>query len=204
VTSAAALGLPVGVRAPEFDLPGVNGGRRSLAALRISGQPILLLFVEDPSSACSPLLAEVAHLQAEPCCELTIVVIGPGSTLQSERLAEHGVRNVLIDEAATVSLAFGCQQTPSGVFIGVDGRIAHTAVHGAEAVRRLLHEACALVDDAGDLAEVMIGRAALSSPPSTLLWLDGSTSLDAEAEEAAVVRRFRLARARPPGQDDDR
>jgi hypothetical protein len=50
----------------------------------------------------------------------------------------------------------------------------------------------------------MIGRAALSSPPSTLLWLDGSTSLDAEAEEAAVVRRFRLARARLPGQDDDR
>jgi hypothetical protein len=204
VTAAAAPRLPVGARAPEFDLPGVNGGRRSLAALRISGQPILLLFVEDPFSAFSPLLAEVAHLQAEPCCTVTIVVIGPGSTLWSERVAAQGVRNVLVDEAAKVGLAFGCQRTPSGVCVGVDGRIARAAVHGAEAVLRLLHETGALVDDAGELAEVTKGRAAPSGPRSAVLWLDGSTSLDADAEEAAMVRRFRLEGPCPSGQDDNR
>jgi hypothetical protein len=154
------------------------------------GQPILLVFVDDPSVPYSPVLAEVARLQADPACDVTILVVGSGEvTVDRQRLGAHGLRNVAIDHTGQVRRAYDCMETPSAVLIGVDGRIARDAVHGARAVRRFLDDA----RDPGQRADAgaVVHGSEDGAPREAATWLDVSAGLTADAEETETLRRYR-------------
>jgi hypothetical protein len=179
--------------APAFDLRGVNGGRRTLAVLRMMGQPILLVFVDDPSVPYSPLLAEVARLQADPACDVTILLVGSGEVrVDRQRLSAHGVRNVAMDHEGRVRRAYDCMETPSAVLIGVDGRIARDVVHGARAVRQLLDDA----RDPGRRAGAVVHGSEDVASREVVTWLDVSAGLTADAEETETLQRYRTRPAR--------
>ncbi|HEY0411252.1 MAG TPA: hypothetical protein VGE42_13405, partial [Candidatus Dormibacteraeota bacterium] len=154
--------------------------------------PILLVFVDDPSVPYSPVLAEVARLQADPACEVTILVIGSGEvTVDRRRLSAHGLRNVAMDHTGQVRRAYDCREMPSAVLIGVDGRIARDVVHGARAVRRFLDDAC----DPGQRAGAVVHGSEDGAPREVVTWLDVPTGLTADARENETLRRYRT---RPP------
>src|SRR5262245_16542025 len=56
---AAHVGFPLGAPAPNFQLPGLDGGALSLETLRTAHQPVMLIFSDPNCGPCMALLPEV-------------------------------------------------------------------------------------------------------------------------------------------------
>src|SRR5438094_8253540 len=56
-------GLPLGSPAPEFELPDLSGGRRSLAQLR--GRRVLLIFFNPRCGFCTQMAPDLAALPTD-------------------------------------------------------------------------------------------------------------------------------------------
>lgn len=134
----SGAGLPVGARAPEFDLPGLHGETLTLAALRSAGQPVLLLFTAPGCGPCESLMPEVGSWQKDHAGAVTIGIISAGQADAVGAIAaEHGLRNVLRQESHEVAESYHYLGTPSAVVVGPDGRIATPLVAGPEPIRSL-------------------------------------------------------------------
>ncbi len=115
--------LGVGVRAPDFSLPGVNGGTVSLAAYR--GTPVILTFGASYCHPCHeefPLLAKAARQHPE------VHVVGvdpedlPGDMRQT--LRETGATWAMGDDRqGTVAARYGVTTLPVTFFVAPDGTI---------------------------------------------------------------------------------
>lgn len=133
-----AAGLLVGSEAPEFALAGLHGETLTLAALRSAGKPVLLLFTAPGCGPCESLMPEVAQWQQDHARALSIALISAGPTEAVAAVArEHGLRNVLRQDAWEVAESYRYQGTPSAVVVGPDGRIATPLVAGPDAIRSL-------------------------------------------------------------------
>jgi methylamine dehydrogenase accessory protein MauD len=131
----AGAGLPVGLPAPKFELPGLDGVPVTLDQLRAPGRPVLLLFTDPNCGPCNALLPEVRDWQRD----LTVAVISRGGAGANRAKAqEHGVARVLLQDDREVANAYACPATPTAVLVDADGRIARPAAPGAEAIRALL------------------------------------------------------------------
>ena len=132
-------GLPVGTVAPEFSLVGLHGETMTLAALRSAGRPVLLVFSDPGCGPCTALAPDLARWQAEHADRLRIAVVASGS-LDAIRAsaAEHGVSDVLIQQAHEVADAYRYQGTPGAVLIDVAGRIASPLASGGPAIASLV------------------------------------------------------------------
>jgi peroxiredoxin len=138
-TVAPAPGLPVGSPAPDFSLPGLYGETLTLGALRATGQPTLLLFVDPDCGPCSALLPEVGRWQREQAGRFSLAVVSRGTAEANlHKAAEHGISRVLLQRDGEVAEQYLATATPSAVVVQPDGRIGSQLDAGADAIRTLV------------------------------------------------------------------
>ena len=149
----AGGGIPFGSRAPDFELPGLDGSQRSLQGLLRAGRPLLLVFADPDCGPCIALAPELAGWQREYAGELMIAVIERGGDRATGALADpHGRRNVLLQRHSEVADRYRVDGTPTALLIGADGTVASEAAPGPPAIRALVARSLA-DDDPGAAAE---------------------------------------------------
>ncbi len=132
-------GLPERSVAPPFELPDLDGRRRSLDELLTSGRPLALAFSDPDCSACEPLVARLAELRAQRVDMLEVALITSGSAAENRaRLNGYSFGPVLLQREHEVADAYHAHGVPSAVIVGSDGRIASPVVMGDRAVEELL------------------------------------------------------------------
>jgi thiol-disulfide isomerase/thioredoxin/uncharacterized membrane protein YphA (DoxX/SURF4 family) len=136
------LGLAPGTQAPTFWLPIGDGNRVALGDLLEPGHPVVLLFTSPTCEPCSVLMPEVARWQRELAGEVTIALLSDGDpeAIRVEA-AEHGLVNVLVDEAGTAYLTYEVNGTPSAVLVSADGTIASWLAAGGDWIETLIQQA---------------------------------------------------------------
>lgn len=131
-------GLPVGADAPEFELPALEGGTVTLAALRARGKPVLLVFGDVHCGPCVALAPEIARWQREHAAALTIGVIERGHDLAAREPDALDRADVLLQTSDDVSRLYGAEGTPIAVLVDPRGKIASDLAPGVEEIRRLV------------------------------------------------------------------
>jgi peroxiredoxin len=135
----AMTGLPVGTKAPDFDLPGIDDTRTSLATLLKAGRPVVLIFVHRRCEPCHLLFQELPAWQEELGRSLTIVPIGSGDVqLNAEWAREHRIDRLLVQHRTDVSSRYQVRGTPSAVLVDPAGRIAAPLAQSVAAIADLL------------------------------------------------------------------
>jgi thiol-disulfide isomerase/thioredoxin/uncharacterized membrane protein YphA (DoxX/SURF4 family) len=134
-----AQGLPVGTRAPSFDLASVGGGKRSLGSLLADSRPAMLVFADPGCGPCQALFPDLSAWQRRHANRLTIAIISRGDVGRNQAKAdEHRVLNVLIQDDYEVATAYKAAGTPSAVLVAADGTVASAVAPGLVAVRQLM------------------------------------------------------------------
>jgi thiol-disulfide isomerase/thioredoxin len=131
-------GLPLGSRAPDFELAALDGPPISLGGLLQPGRPVLLVFTDAGCGPCIALAPEIAKWQREHAGDLTIAVIENGDSRRETAPDEHGRRNMLLQSDGEVSNAYRAEGTPSAILVGADGRVASGVAAGGPAIEALL------------------------------------------------------------------
>lgn len=147
-------GLPPGSPAPDFDLPGLNGERKTLADFR--GQSLLLIFFNPGCGFCREMVPRLAALERSRKSEgehspVTLaatnghplpLIITRGDMEQNRQFfAEHPVEHpVLVQQKTEVSDAYAAKGTPGGYLIDAEGKIASELALGAERLLELANE----------------------------------------------------------------
>jgi thiol-disulfide isomerase/thioredoxin len=127
--------LVVGAAAPPFELSTAAGTMRSLAQLRSTGEPVMLVFTEPGCPACKDFLPVMRGWERRYASRLRIAVIttagGDGSHLD-------GVRTALFQRNREISDAYGISAIPAAVLVRADGTIGSSVMLGGEAIATLL------------------------------------------------------------------
>ena len=132
-------GLPVGVPAPGFELPELGGGTLSLASLRASGKPALLIFTDPECGPCAELMPDVGRWQREYARHLEIALISRGDPEANRAQAdEYGLSDVGLQDDWEVSEAYGVWGTPSATFVDTDGAIGGAVATGSDEISGLV------------------------------------------------------------------
>jgi peroxiredoxin len=117
-------GLPVGTRAPGFELPNATGGVQSLDSLLARGKPVMLTFMAVGCGPCGKVRPEIARLRASVSDRLTFAVVYDGTADKIRELwADFGVDDVLLDDDDQVLRAYKLRKTPVSLLIDPDGTI---------------------------------------------------------------------------------
>jgi peroxiredoxin len=138
---APPTGLPVGAAAPAFDLPDLNGERRSLADFL--GKKLLLVFFNPRCGFCAQMAPHLAALPVDGRDGLPILlVVTTGEAEENRKLVEeHGIRcPVLLQEGMEIAAQYQAHGTPMGCLIDEHGQIASELAAGAPALLALLNE----------------------------------------------------------------
>jgi peroxiredoxin/uncharacterized membrane protein YphA (DoxX/SURF4 family) len=135
-----AKGLPVGMEAPVFTLPDLDGNRVALGTL-VGRGALLLYFTEPWCSACNAALSEIAKWQREYRGRLELVPIARGDVSTNRtKAATHGLSGVLLQRDRETTDLYLASVTPSAVLV-VDGLIASPLAEGIDAIRELVMRA---------------------------------------------------------------
>ena len=139
-----ARGLAIGIPAPEFTLPALDGTATSLRDLLSAGRPVVLAFADPRCGPCTELLPELGRWRGEHATRMSLVLISTG-TVQANRAtaARYGSGLVLLQQDREVSQAYAVNGTPALVAVGADGRISSHMAAGAPAIRALLADLAA-------------------------------------------------------------
>jgi peroxiredoxin/uncharacterized membrane protein YphA (DoxX/SURF4 family) len=125
------------VPAPSFTLPNLDGDLVSLDALRAPGRPVLLVFSDPTCGACNLLLPSLAAWQADG--RLTVALVSRGDPdANRDKVAAHGLRNVLLQEDRETALAYESDVTPSAIVILPNGTVHSHLARGSEAIKALV------------------------------------------------------------------
>lgn len=139
------VGLPLGSGAPTFTLPGLNGERLTLEALRAVGKPVVLVFSDPGCGPCTGLLPELGRWQRDYASNVTVALISRGSLeVNRSRAREYGITTTLLQQDGEVAAAYQAHGTPAAVVVRPDGTIGSAVAAGAEAVRALVARAVGL------------------------------------------------------------
>ena len=139
--AGVAQGLPVGVPAPAFELPDLNGSRLSLGQLR--GRPVLLIFFNPGCGFCTRMAPELAALPVDGgnSRPLPVVVTTGDAEANRKLVEEHGIRcPVLLQKQYELFSAYQVSGTPSGYLIDAAGKIASELPVGAPSLLALAGE----------------------------------------------------------------
>jgi peroxiredoxin len=135
---APPKGLPLGVRAPAFELPDLRGRRVSLERFR--GERVLLIFFSPTCSFCKQLAPSLSTLAPDgPDGRPIPLVITTGNPEANRAIvAENGIRcPVLLQQETEVSSRYAALGTPAGYLIDESGAIASGMAVGAMHVMAL-------------------------------------------------------------------
>jgi len=139
--------LPLGVPAPVFELPDLNGVRRTLSEWR--GQRILLVFMDPNCVFSRRLVPSLVALLNDPVTgrpEPLIVTTGDIAANRS-LFDEAGFTNpVLVQDATEVAGAYKVDGTPMAYLINADGTTAAEIAVGIQSILLLAGEIAAVSD----------------------------------------------------------
>lgn len=142
---ADTAGLSLGSNAPAFTLPGLNGERFTLEALRAAGKPVVLVFSDPGCGPCTALLPEIGRWQREYAKRVTLALISRGDQESNRNKAsEHGIATILLQQDHEVAEAYQAHGTPTAVLVRPDGTIGSPLAQGADAIRALVAGAVGL------------------------------------------------------------
>jgi peroxiredoxin len=127
--------LVVGASAPEFELEASDGGSLSLAALRASGLPVLLVFTEAGCPACRDFMPRLREWEDLYAGVVRIAVI---TAAAPDRAHVAGVRTALFQRGREISDAYGISAIPAGLTVRADGTVSSTVMLGGDAIATLL------------------------------------------------------------------
>jgi peroxiredoxin len=122
--------LPVGVAAPDFTLPSLQGGDVSLEELRARGRPVALLFVSPGCGPCAQVFSNVSRWQSALAADITLTLLSSGTPEENRAAVGNGATEVLLQEDYEVNEAYRVRSTPVAVMVSPEGRIATTTVQG--------------------------------------------------------------------------
>lgn len=132
-------GLDAGDPAPPFALPTLDGPQVSLDDLRSDGRAVMLVFTSPGCAPCAELLPDLAAWQGSYAGLLEIAVVAAGGAdANRDKLTEHGLRNVLLDDERAVATAYRYQGTPGAVVVTPEGEVASAIASGPLAIRTLV------------------------------------------------------------------
>lgn len=137
----ATAGLPENSPAPPFSLSALDGDNVTLEDIRRPGLPLLLLFVEPGCGACDEALPEIAAWQRQHAERITVIPISRGEAKANRtKMAQHGLRDVLLQTGRDVAEAYHVNATPAAVLVK-DGLIGSPVATGMDAIRELVFNA---------------------------------------------------------------
>jgi peroxiredoxin len=137
--SAMGIGLPIGTSAPEFELPGMTGEKRSLQSLRKQGRDVLLVFSSPFCKPCQALASSLVRWKREMEGLPNIVLVSRGTARDNlAKLNEFEASQVLLQRNFEVAEAYDCISTPTAVLVGADGLIRSDLAVGGVAIKQLL------------------------------------------------------------------
>jgi thiol-disulfide isomerase/thioredoxin/uncharacterized membrane protein YphA (DoxX/SURF4 family) len=134
--------LPIGMRAPGFELSDLHGNRVTLGSLWSRGRPVMLLFLGPNCGPCVRLMPELARWNAALADRVTFAVISNGG-LPQEQIADH-LRPLgddviaLVQENQEVADTYRVLATPTAVVVDADGMIASGSAGGPEEIEALI------------------------------------------------------------------
>ena len=135
----AHAALEIGDPVPAFELPDLDGARRTLDDLLAPGAPFALLFSDPGCAACGPLLDRLAELDDGGEEPIDVVVISRGDAAEERaRLNGNMPATVLLQEAHEVAELCGVPAVPTAFVVDARGRLASEAVAGEEAIEALI------------------------------------------------------------------
>jgi peroxiredoxin len=140
LTVSTAVGLPIGARAPAFELPSLyDGSILTLDALLAEKRRTVLIFSDPDCRACSTLLPDIARWENDHASTITIALISRGTTEANRtKMGEHRCKYLLLQNEREVSEAYQVKGTPGAVLIGTDGKVASYLAMGPQAIRALV------------------------------------------------------------------
>lgn len=128
--------------APDFDIAALDGGRLTLASLKESGKPVMLVFADPGCGPCSALTPDIAEWQKRFGDDLTMAVISRGTPeANHEKFVTKGVGNIGLQEEWEVFNAYEVRGTPSAILIDPDGIIRQPYGVGRDSIRQLVNRA---------------------------------------------------------------
>lgn len=132
---APQRGVPVGGKAPEVELPDLDGKQVKLEDLR-NGRTALL-FWNPGCGFCQRLVDDLKAWEADkPAGAPELVLISTGD---AERNRAHGLEStILLDQGFSTGEKFGASGTPSAIVIDAEGKIASGLAVGGPDVMNLL------------------------------------------------------------------
>ncbi|MFO0892609.1 MAG: DUF1559 domain-containing protein [Isosphaeraceae bacterium] len=121
-------GLAIGVRAPDFALPAVDGRERSIGEFR--GRKILLVFTQSGCGPCHAILPELIKLHSRG--EHQVVVVNNGQRDETcDWAADARIPFVvLVQEKYVLSRRFEVYATPFAFLIDEDGVVVSKGIIG--------------------------------------------------------------------------
>jgi peroxiredoxin len=136
----SVVGLPVGARAPDFRLSGLQGQAVTLDELTALGKVVLLFFTNPNCGPCQALLPEVADWRRRFASTLTICLIAEGNAADNQAKAHDVDKGILIllQRGREVAEAYQAYGTPAAVLIRPDGVVGSAVAQGADAIRNLV------------------------------------------------------------------
>jgi uncharacterized membrane protein YphA (DoxX/SURF4 family) len=150
-------GLPVGLGAPGFALPDMEGKVRTLQSLCDSGIPTMLIFTGPRCSACKVMYPQVGRWQQALAGRLNIVVMTGGTREENLALVqEHDLDNVILQEDYEVMWEYRVRATPSAVVVAPDLTVATLPATGEISIEPLIR--LALVRDIAPGRAVTAGQ----------------------------------------------
>jgi uncharacterized membrane protein YphA (DoxX/SURF4 family)/peroxiredoxin len=142
VSRANGIGLPIGTPAPDFELSGLNGEKRSLQSLRGQGKDVLLIFSSPHCTPCQALTPNLARWTREIEEPPNIVLITRGTAQENlAKMKDFEPSRVLLQRSFEVAEAYDCTATPSAVLVGADGLIRSLLATGGPAIKQLISSA---------------------------------------------------------------
>jgi peroxiredoxin len=131
-------GLPVGSKAPAFDVATLNGANFSLDKLLAAEKPALLFFADPQCGPCDALMPAIAGWQ-ETLPSHSIVIVSNGDKKDNKKkIAAHGLKTILLQRDQELSNAYQAWGTPAALLIEADGSIGSRVAQGADRIRTLV------------------------------------------------------------------
>jgi hypothetical protein len=131
-------GLPIGARAPSFELSSPNG-RMSLEELLSDGTPVVLVFSDPNCHACAELLPDIERWERHYAEIVTFVVISrapaSGNGAASEK---QEFRNTAWHENHEISESYNVGGVPAAVILRPDATIGTWLASGRPAIQTLV------------------------------------------------------------------
>jgi thiol-disulfide isomerase/thioredoxin len=131
-------GLPIGARAPSFELSSPNG-RMSLEELSSDGTPVVLVFSDPNCHACAELLPDIERLEKQYGEMVTFVVISRAPVSgNGTASAKQEFRNTAWQQNHEISESYKVSGVPAALVLRPDATIGTWLASGRPAIQTLV------------------------------------------------------------------